>query len=179
VVRWYDAAGAQRKRGFARKLDATRFKAEVEHKLNSGTYIDPALGKATFREYAEQWRQVQIHRPNTAARVKSQLGKHVYPTLGDRPLASIRPSELQAFVTGLSVAPSSVRPIWATVRAILAAAVRDRRIPFDPCDRVKLAELPRRQVTADRRAARRARIGDAAPVPRARGRRRRHRFAAG
>lgn len=67
--------------------------------------------------------------------------------MGDRPLASIRPSELQAFVTGLSVAPSSVRPIWATVRAILAAAVRDRRIPFDPCDRVKLPELPRRQVT--------------------------------
>ncbi|WP_262286140.1 hypothetical protein [Micromonospora sp. MA102] len=82
-----------------------------------------------------------------AARTRSQLTKHVYPVLGVRPLARIRARELQAFVTGLPVAPSSVRPIWATVRATLSAAVRDRLIPYDPADRIKLPELPRQQVT--------------------------------
>ncbi|MFG2052687.1 tyrosine-type recombinase/integrase [Micromonospora sp. NPDC048930] len=147
MVRWRDQAGKQRKRGFARKLDADRFRAEVEHKLNSGTYVDPAAGRVTFEAYAERWRAMQPHRPNTAARTRSQLTKHVYPVLGPRPLAQIVASELQAFVTGLPVAPSSVRPIWATVRAILSAAVRDRAIPYDPADRVKLPELPRQQIT--------------------------------
>ncbi|MDH6461777.1 integrase [Micromonospora sp. A200] len=147
VVRWRDEAGKQRKRGFARKLDADRFRAEVEHKLNTGSYVDPAAGRTTFEAYAERWRAMQPHRANTAARTESQLRRHCYPVLGSRPLAQIRASELQAFVTGLAVSPSSVRPIWATVRAILSAAVRDRLIPYDPADRIKLPELPRKQVT--------------------------------
>ncbi|MFR9779041.1 tyrosine-type recombinase/integrase [Micromonospora sp. MS34] len=147
VVRWRDEAGKQRKQGFARKVDADRHRAKVEHQLATGAYVDPAAGRVTFEAYAEQWRAMQPHRPNTAARTRSQLARHVYPVLGSRPLAQIQASELQAFVTGLSVAPSSVRPIWATVRAILSAAVRDRRIQYDPADRVKLPELPRQQIS--------------------------------
>ncbi|MER7459210.1 tyrosine-type recombinase/integrase [Micromonospora sp. NPDC126480] len=147
VVRWRDEAGRQRKRGFTRKLDADRYRAEVEHKLHTGQYVDPKAGKVTFEAYAEQWRAMQPHRPNTAARTRSQLTRHAYPVLGSRPLAQIRASELQAFVTGLKLSPSSVRPVWATVRAILSAAVRDRLIPYDPADRIKLPELPRQQIT--------------------------------
>jgi integrase len=142
LVRWRDEAGKQRKRSFKRKLDADRFRAEVEHTLNTGSYVDPAAGRTTFRAYAEQWRTAQPHRPNTAARTKSQLQKHAYPVLGDRPIAAIRESELQAFVTGVDLAPSSTRPLWATVRAILGAAVRDRVIGHDPAVGVKLPELP-------------------------------------
>ncbi|MDZ5441760.1 tyrosine-type recombinase/integrase [Micromonospora sp. 4G57] len=147
VCRWRDEAGRQRKKSFTRKVDADRYRAEVEHKLNTGQYVDPKAGRTTFEVYAEQWRAMQPHRPNTAARTRSQLTKHVYPAIGGRPLAQLRASELQAFVTGLAVAPSSVRPIWATVRAILSAAVRDRLIPYDPADRIKLPELPRQQIT--------------------------------
>ncbi|MEU1813431.1 tyrosine-type recombinase/integrase [Micromonospora aurantiaca (nom. illeg.)] len=147
VCRWRDETGRQRKKSFPRKVDADRYRAEVEHKLNTGQYIDPKAGRTTFEAYAEQWRAMQPHRPNTAARTRSQLTRHVYPVLGSRPLGQLRASELQAFVTGLPVAPASVRPIWATVRAILKAAKRDRMIPHDPADRIKLPELPRQQIT--------------------------------
>lgn len=146
VVRWRDEAGRQRKKGFARKLDADRFRAEVEHKLNTGTYIDPAAGRVTFREYAERWRAAQPHRANTAVRTESGLRVHVYPVLGDRPLAQLRASELQAFVMGLPLAASSVRTLFASVHAVLVAAVHDRVIPFDPSARVKLPEMPRRDL---------------------------------
>jgi integrase len=142
VCRWRDESGAQRKRSFARKVDADRYRAEVEHSLNVGAYVDPRAGRTTLRDYAEAWRVAQPHRPNTAARTKSQLQRHVYPVLGDRPIAAIRESQLQAFVTGVDLAPSSVRPLWATVRAILGAAVRDRIIGRDPAVGVKLPELP-------------------------------------
>jgi integrase len=145
-VRWRDESRRQRKKTFRRKADADRYRAEVEHSLNVGTYVDPAAGRTTFREYAERWRAIQPYRPNTATRVRSQLHRHVYPVLGDRPLAAIRQSELQAFVAGLPLAPGSVRPVWATVRAVLGAAVRDRVIGVDPCQRIKLPELPAKRV---------------------------------
>lgn len=148
LVRWRDEAGKQRKKSFTRKVDADRFRAEVEHSLNVGTYVDPAAGRKSFREYAEAWRLAQPHRPNTAARTLSQLGKHVYPVLGSRPMAAIRPSELQAFVTGLSanLSPGSVRTVYATVRAIFKTAVHDRVIGRDPAAGVKMPERPREQI---------------------------------
>jgi integrase len=146
LCRWRDESGAQRKRSFGRKADADRYRAEVEHSLNAGAYVDPAAGRTTFRVYAEQWRASQPHRANTEARVRSQLTRHVYPVLGDRPLAAIRPSELQAWVSGLALAPGSVRTTAATVRAILGAAVVDRAIGRDPWERVKLPEVARTRV---------------------------------
>jgi integrase len=146
VVRWRDDLGQQRKRGFTRKLDADRFRAEVEHGLARGTYIDPASARMTFRAYAEQWRAAQPHRPNTASRTEMGLRKHVYPVLGDRQLGQLRASEVQAFVTGLDLAPTSVRTLFSSVRAILAAAVHDRLLVYDPAARVKLPELPRRLI---------------------------------
>jgi integrase len=147
VVRWRDEQGKQRKKSFAKKTDADRYRAEVQHSLHNGTYIDPASGRQTFYEYAERWRQAQPHRPNTASRTKSQLHRHTYPAIGHRPVAAIRESELQAFVTGLDLAPSSVRPLWATVRAIFGAAYRDRIIGHDPTLGVKQPELPFEEIT--------------------------------
>jgi integrase len=148
AVRWRDEAGRQRKKSFSRKVDADRYRAEVEHSLNLGSYVDPRAGRTTFRDYAEAWRASQPHRPNTAIRARSQLTKHVYPVLGHRPLAAARPSELQALVATLSTTlrPGSVRTVFATVRAIFAAAVRDRVIGNDPCAGVKLPAVHRERI---------------------------------
>jgi integrase len=146
VVRWRDETGTQRKKGFARKTDADRFRAEVEHSLKIDAYVDHRAGRQTFREYAEAWRAAQPHRPNTASNTQSRLLRHIYPAIGARPIAAVRPSELQAFVSGLPVSPSSIRPIWGTLRAIFAAAVRDRLIGRDPCIGVKLPKVPHLRV---------------------------------
>jgi integrase len=149
VVRWRDEAKAQHKRSFRRKLDADRYRAQLEHELSTGAYVDPAAGRELFRDYAERWRLAQPVRHNTARRHLGSLTGHVYPVLGNRRIGSIRPSEIQAFVTGLSgsLAPGSVRQVAATVSAIFRAAVRDRIIPTSPCDAVALPEIGRRQVT--------------------------------
>lgn len=146
VVRWRDEAGKQRKKSFAKKALADRYRAEVEHSLNVGSYVDPVAGKATLHDYAERWRAAQPHRPNTALNTKSRLKVHIYPVLGKRPISAIRTSELQAFVTGLPLAPGAVRPVWGTLRAIIGAAVRDRLIGWDPCKGVKLPELELEQI---------------------------------
>jgi len=95
-ARYRSPDGRQRSKNFARKSDAERFLVEMEHTKLTGAYVDPAAGRVTLKSYAEQWRKMQVHRVSTAAQVETNLRRHVYPTLGDRPLGSIRPSELQA-----------------------------------------------------------------------------------
>src|SRR5215210_6505510 len=92
--------GPQRARHFDRKVDAERFLARIQGQLFDGSYIDPAAGNRLFGDYAASWQRAQVHRPTTVAQVDNHLRNHVLPTFGDRPIASIRPSEVQAWVRG-------------------------------------------------------------------------------
>ena len=90
--------GPQVTQTFARKVEAQRWLAEQSASVITGQYVDPKAGRITFREYAESWRAAQVHRPSSQAHVETMLRRHVYPTLGDRQLSQILPSEIQAWV---------------------------------------------------------------------------------
>ena len=93
------------RRHFDRKADAQRFLDALRGDLARGIYIDPASGRMPFRAYAEEWRAAQMHRPSTASQCETYLRLHAYPTLGDRPIGSIRRSEIQAWVKDRSARP--------------------------------------------------------------------------
>ena len=153
-ARYRDASGREHARHFDRKVDAQRWLDEVTASIVTGQYVDPNAGRITFREYAEQWRAAQVHRPNSQAHVETMLRRHAYPTFGDRPLASIVPSEVQVWVRRLSdggagrkpLAPATVAVLHSVVSSIMKAAVRDRRIPSNPCEGTRLPRKERRQV---------------------------------
>ncbi|HEX2698851.1 MAG TPA: hypothetical protein VHM89_01435 [Acidimicrobiales bacterium] len=73
---------------------------------------------------------MQVHRPTTAARVETKFRRHVYPTLGDRPLGSVRPSEVQFWVKERAevLPPATVQVVYRYVAAVFAAAVAYRLI---------------------------------------------------
>ena len=127
-VRYRDPEGTQKARLFDRKVDAERFVTGVDHSILIGAYVDPAAGKVTFQSFAETWRRIQVHRAGTAQSAEQQLRLHVYPTIGHRPMAAIRPSEVQGLVQRLAteLAPSTVEVIYGRVVAVFRAAVRDR-----------------------------------------------------
>ena len=110
--------------------------------------MDPSAGKVTFQEYAEQWRAGQDHRATTTAHVETMLRRHAYPALGTRPLASIRPSEVQARVKRLSLtlAPATVGVVHGLVATVFKAAVRDRLLTGSPCEGIKLAKKEPRKI---------------------------------
>jgi hypothetical protein len=87
-----------------------------------------------------------VHRPTTAAHAETMLRTHAYPTLGDRPLAAIRPSTVQAWVKGLVLAPSTVHVAHGIVSGIFRAAVRDRLINDNPCQGTKLPRKVRPKI---------------------------------
>jgi integrase len=146
--RFRDATGKEHARHFKRKVDARRWLDEMTAAMVTGQYVDPAAGRLTLREYAEQWRATQVHRPTTAAHVETMLRRHVYPTLGQKRLASVLPSDVQALVKRLSMdlAPSTVGVVHRILAGIFKAAVRDRRIVASPCEGTKLPKVHRRRV---------------------------------
>jgi integrase len=79
----------------------------------------------------------QPWRPRTSRNAATSF-VHVLRVLGDLPLSSIRPSDVQAFVAGLDLAPSTVRLISQQLRTVLRSAVRDGLIVRDPSAGVKL-----------------------------------------
>ena len=139
---------AQKTRTFIRKVDAQRWLDEVTAALVTGQLVDPHPGRQTVRGYAEQWRLSQVHRPTTAAHVETMLRLHVYPVLGDRPLASVLPSDVQSLVKRLSgiLAPSTVGVVHRILAAVFKAAVRDRRIVVSPCEATKLPKNPKQRI---------------------------------
>jgi len=134
----------QKTKQFRRKKDAELFLDAIRGDLAHGRYVDPAGGLTLFRDYAEQWRAGQVHRPSTAAQAESYLRLHAYPFIGHRPIGSIRRSEVQAWVKGRSevLAPGSVEVVYRWVAAIFKAAVGDQLIGASPCNRIA---LPKRE----------------------------------
>lgn len=147
-ARYRDPQDRERSQTFARRVDAERFLDTIRGELVAGQYVDPTAGQVTFKEYAERWRALQVHRPTTVAQLDTHLNRHVYPVLGDRPIGSVRRSELQAWVKGRSdvLAPGTVIVIWRWVSSIFRAAVDDGVVRTSPCRGVKLPKRERQQV---------------------------------
>lgn len=133
-VRWRDPDGKPGKRNFETAREANAHRAELEHKIRSGVYVDPRAGKETFQEFAERWRASQPHQPNTRRRVLSILRNWMYPAFGDRPIGAIRYSEVQGLVGSmtLKLKADSVRTNIRLLRTIFRAAVKDRVIQHSP-----------------------------------------------
>jgi integrase len=139
-ARYRDQTGKAHEKHFDRRVDAQRWLNEVTASMVTGQYVDPKAGRTTFREYAERWRASQVHRPSTQSYIEINLRRHVYPTLGGRPLLSIRPTDVQAWVKGMTahLAPSTVGTVHGVVSGIFRAAVRDRLVASNPCEGTRL-----------------------------------------
>lgn len=147
-ARYRDSSGREHSKHFARKVDARRWLDETQAARLTGQYVDPRAGRISFREYAEAWRERQVHRPTTVEQVDSVLNRLIYPSFADQRLSTISPSDIQAWVRKLSqtLAPSTVGVAHRILSGILKSAVADRRIPTNPCTGTRLPKVPPRRV---------------------------------
>lgn len=81
-VRWRDDTSRQRKQNFAKRSDADAHDARTRASLNAGIYIDAAAGKVKFAAFADQWRQLQIHREATETIIERALRSTSTPSSG-------------------------------------------------------------------------------------------------
>jgi integrase len=127
--------GKERTRSFKLKGDAKKWIEDERSKINRGTWIDARSGRVTVRDFADPWlgRQLQL-----AARTKELyrylLDRHILVTLGDTPLAALRPSMIEAWHGELSQRhPSTSAKAYRLLSQVMRAAVRDKLIHESPC----------------------------------------------
>jgi integrase len=147
-ARYRDDAGRERARHFERKADAQRWLDEQTAALVTGQWVDPRKGRTTLRQYAAGWESTNVAGETATRITDNALRLHILPVLGDRPMASLRRSDVQGLVKGLAerLAPGTVRNVYEVLARCMAAAVEDKVIALSPCRKIALPARPEAEV---------------------------------
>lgn len=135
------------KRGFRTKRDAEEFLHMVELSKARGSYVDPALARVNVESLAPDWLKRQAQpKPTTVVGYESALSKHIIPRWGRRSLSDIGYAEIQHWISDLSktLAPQTVRNIYAVFSLVFSFAVRDGRLVRNPAEGIQLPHRIRR-----------------------------------
>jgi integrase len=151
-ARWYaryrTPDGQQRTRTFARKVDADHFLVEIEASKQRGSFVDPRRASPTVGDWADDWLAAQADlSPTTRNRYEGIITRHIRPRWGRVRLGDVTHAQVQRWLTGLHLAPASVRKVHRVLSMVLAYAVSDGRLAVNPAAGVS---LPRVQA-ADKR----------------------------
>ena len=134
-----------RSRTFDRRIDAQRWLNNELVKLDRGEWVDPRAGRVLFASVAQQWMAGRAAlRESTRVRDRSYLNSLVLPHLGDRPIGSVQPSDLETWVASLVAdgkAPATVQKAWQIASGVFRLAVRDRLIALSPARDVQLPRI--------------------------------------
>jgi hypothetical protein len=154
-ARYRDTRGREHSRHFTRRIDAQRWLDSVTTAVQTGTYVDPALGKVTVALWSERWLAGQAHlKPSTYARYASVVRRHILAEWGDISIVDVSHADVQAWVSRLTAhrSASTARKAHRVLSLMLSLAVRDGRLVKNPADGVGLpreAEKDRRYLTHD------------------------------
>lgn len=140
-VRLRDPEGRGYKRTFRTKRDAETFEATQRVDRVRGAWVDPRKSATTFGQVAASWLVSNpAKRLTTRTRDEIVVRVHLVPSLGDRPVGSITPGDVQALVNEWSRerAGNTVRRQYSVLAAVMTAAVLSDLIARSPCRGIKL-----------------------------------------
>jgi integrase len=134
------------------KAEAQAFAEAVETDIDRGTYLDPRLGKKTFRDGSEEWLRARKSgiKPTTFMSYRNPLDVHLLPEFGQTAMSRIRPLDVQRVLARMAEAglsQSRLRQARQVLSMILNAAVDNGYIGRNPVprERVKGREPHRAQ----------------------------------
>ena len=141
-----DPSAKQRSKTFRTKKDANAFLAEVATSKARGSYVAPHAGRALFADHAARWMESWNTEATTTARDRSVMRTHVLPRWGSWQLARIDHLAVQTWVSevGERRSPHTVARCYMLTSAVLRSAVRNRLIPTNPAEGVRLPRIRRR-----------------------------------
>jgi integrase len=145
VVRYRTAGGRssrQRERSFGDDLrEAEDFALKIEHDKRARTFVDPKAGQALFRAAAQTWLDQHLGADSSIATYQSVLRAHIDPAIGGKPISAIRREDIKALIAGMhrkGLSASRIGCAHLVISAVLAEAVRDKKLAVSPCTGIQL-----------------------------------------
>jgi integrase len=128
-ARYRDSNGREHSETFERRIDAERFLERAGADVQRGDWIDPALRRTSFDEWASAWWATTVRlRPTTRRGYHQLLHGHVLPYFGGRPLASIDFMDVEEFIAAKlnegRLGPKRIRDAVSVVSLVMKAAVQ-------------------------------------------------------
>lgn len=122
------------------------FLAQTTAASNTGAYVSPHAGRVTFGDHARAWMASWNNEATTHARDASIMRTHVLAHWDAWALAKIDHMAVQTWITGLStrLSPATVAECRRLTSAVMRSAVRNRLIPANPCECIKVQKRRRR-----------------------------------
>lgn len=147
-ARYRDATGIQHSRSFGLLRDAKAWRNAQLHAVAKGRHVAPN-DRTTVHEYATLWAGRRTGRDGTLRQDVTYLRHLADTTLGAKPIAQVKPADIQSFIADRDrvYAASTVRNLYAWVKAIFTDAVENDRIAKTPCiSKIKVRQPPRTKV---------------------------------
>ena len=145
VVRYRTTGGRssrQREQSFGTDLrQAEDFALKVEHDKRAHVFVDPKAGRALFRNAAETWLDQHLGADSSIATYRSVLRAHIDPAIGGKPIGTIRREDIKALIAAMhrkGLSASRIGCAHLVVSAVLAEAVRDKKLAESPCAGIQL-----------------------------------------
>jgi integrase len=153
VVRYRTAGGRssrQRERSFGGdRREAEDFALKVEHDKRARVFVDPKAGQVLFRAAADTWLDQHLGADSSIATYRSVLRAHIDPAIGGKPIGVIRREDIKTLIAGMhrkGLSASRIGCAYLVTSAVLAEAVRDKKLAESPCTGI---QLPGAAVSAD------------------------------
>ncbi|HZD01172.1 MAG TPA: tyrosine-type recombinase/integrase [Actinomycetes bacterium] len=151
-ARYWGSDNRQHSKSFGREKDAKAWLRTEEGAKDTGTWLDPARGRIRFEDWADRWWAVwsQGKSPSTLQAAESRLRVHLRPIFGPRRLNTISALLVERWQKQIASDHDheTVLACRSLLNRILKAAVKDRRIPFNP---VRDVDPPPKPVNPERR----------------------------
>ena len=145
VVRYRTTGGRssrQREQSFGGDLrEAEDFALKVEHDKRARTFVDPKAGRVLFRDAAGTWLDQHLGADSSIATYRSVLRAHIDPAIGGKPIAGIRREDIKALIAAMhrkGLSASRIGCAYLVISAVLAEAVRDKKLAESPCTGIQL-----------------------------------------
>jgi len=147
MARFAPKGGRVVSKSFTSKRRAEQWLKTQDVDRSRGEWMDPRAGQTLFSTQAATWMASRRgNRRTTIARDVSVMRSLVLPYFGEKPLAAITVEIVEGWISALvesGKAPATVRKAFQLASAVLASAVRARRIPRNPSEGVSLPPLER------------------------------------
>lgn len=144
------------KRGFTTKGAASDWLHDNEVRIMKGDWRPATAGRITVNEAAKEWykaKSVSVAEKTAAGYQDALTHIEKVGTLGNTRLSALTPEVIEKWLAEMSnheksegkkLAPKTIRNSFAVLSQILKRAVRDQRIPSNPCEGLDLPRVEKR-----------------------------------
>ncbi|MFC8435176.1 tyrosine-type recombinase/integrase [Streptomyces sp. NPDC057253] len=156
-ARYTDPSGKDRSKTKPTYAEAVAFLEQTRTEMRQRTWIDPARGEITLGAWWKLWWPTQTkgetrieHWTQSQLRDEGMWRNHIAPTFAGVKLYEMEWRETQLWVNALHdenggpLAASSVTKCFQVLDRMLEDAKRDRRIPFNPAEGVRLPTIKKK-----------------------------------